>query len=255
MTLYYRIDTLMLERLLPDGALQAGIYAQGFRFVEALNMLGYLFAGLLLPIFSRMLKAREDVAPLALLAWRLLLAGSLAVAAFGAFHAGTVLDLRYSEDTTTAAAPFALLLWCFVAVSTTYVFGTLLTAAGDLRLLNRMAAAGALVNIGLNLWLIPLWKAEGAAWASLITQVGTALLQVVLVLRSRRLPGVVRVVLGALVHGALLLAAAWWLGGLAWGLGAQMLAFGALALASAVATGLLDVRSIPQVQAMLQRGR
>jgi O-antigen/teichoic acid export membrane protein len=255
MTLYYRIDTLMLERLLPDGALQAGIYAQGFRFVEALNMLGYLFAGLLLPIFSRMLKAREDVAPLTLLAWRLLLAGSLAVAAFGAFHAGAVLDLRYSEDTATAAAPFALLLWCFVAVSTTYVFGTLLTAAGDLRLLNRMAAAGALVNIGLNLWLIPLWKAEGAAWASLITQVGTALLQVVLVLRSRRLPGVVRVVLGALVHGALLLAAAWWLGGLAWGLGAQMLAFGALALASAVATGLLDVRSIPQVQAMLQRGR
>ena len=45
MTLYYRIDTLMLERLLPDGARQAGLYAQGFRFVEALNMLGYLFAG------------------------------------------------------------------------------------------------------------------------------------------------------------------------------------------------------------------
>jgi len=255
MTLYYRIDTLMLERLLPDGALQAGIYAQGFRFVEALNMLGYLFAGLLLPIFSRMLRAREDVAPLTLLAWRLLLAGSLAVAAFGAFNAGAVLDLRYSEDTTTAAMPFALLLWCFVAVSTTYVFGTLLTAAGDLRLLNRMAAAGALVNIGLNLWLIPLWKAEGAAWASLVTQVGTALLQVVLVLRTRKLPGVGRVVLGALVYAVVLVAAAWWLGGMAWGLGAQVVAFGALALGSAVATGLLDVRSLPQVQALLQRGR
>jgi hypothetical protein len=47
MTFYYRTDTLMLERMLPDGAFQAGIYAQGFRFFEAFNMIGYLFAGLL----------------------------------------------------------------------------------------------------------------------------------------------------------------------------------------------------------------
>ena len=82
MTFYYRTDTLMLERLLPDGAFQAGIYAQGFRFFEALNMLGYLFAGLLLPIFSRQLKHRDAVAPLVVLALRLVLGGSLAVAAF-----------------------------------------------------------------------------------------------------------------------------------------------------------------------------
>jgi len=180
MTFYYRTDTVMLERLLPDGALQAGIYAQGFRFFEAFNMLGYLMAGLLLPMFSRMIKRGDDVAGLTGLAIRLMLAASLAVAVMGSVFATDIMQLRYAEHTDRSAPAFAVLIWCFVAVSTTYVFGTLLTAAGDLKALNWMAAAGMLLNIGLNLALIPRWQALGAAWSSLITQGLTALVQVLI---------------------------------------------------------------------------
>lgn len=192
MTFYYRIDTLMLERLLPDGAVQAGIYAQGFRFFEAFNMLGYLMAGLLLPMFSRMLSgkemdARAGLTPLVRLAMRLVLTGTIAVAVFGIVHAQAIMDLRYTQHTAESAPVFALLIGCFVAVCSTYVFGTLLTAGGDLKYLNWMAAAGAVLNIGLNLLLIPRLQAEGAAWASLATQVVTALAQILL---ARRLHGV-----------------------------------------------------------------
>jgi O-antigen/teichoic acid export membrane protein len=48
MVLYYRTDSVMLERMLADGKLQAGIYAQGFRILDAASMLGFLFAGILL---------------------------------------------------------------------------------------------------------------------------------------------------------------------------------------------------------------
>ena len=185
MTFYYRIDTLMLERMLPDGAVQAGIYAQGFRFFEAFNMLGYLMAGLLLPMFSRMLggrdaQARAGVPSLVNLAMRLVLTGTVAVAVFGITHARAIMDLRYTEHTAESAPVFALLIACFVAVCSTYVFGTLLTAGGRLRQLNWMAAGGAVLNIGINLVLIPRMQAEGAAWASLITQVLTALVQIML---------------------------------------------------------------------------
>lgn len=187
MTFYYRTDTLMLERMLPNGAMEAGIYAQGFRFFEAFNMLGFLVAGLLLPMFSRMLKQGDAVAPLVLLALRAVLVASIAVAVFASSHAQAIMDLRYSEHTAESAPAFAVLMWCFVAVCTTYIFGTLLTAGGDLRVLNMMAATGAVVNIGLNMLLIPLWKAEGAAWASLFTQVATAVVQVVLAVRIFKL--------------------------------------------------------------------
>ncbi|HPF91159.1 MAG TPA: polysaccharide biosynthesis C-terminal domain-containing protein, partial [Flavobacteriales bacterium] len=185
MTFYYRIDTLMLERMLPDGPVQAGIYAQAFRFFEAFNMLGYLMAGLLLPMFSRILGARDEgtragLTPLVRLATRLVLTGTVAIAAFGVVNAQEVMDLRYSAHTKESAPVFALLIACFVAVCSTYVFGTLLTAGGRLSQLNWMAAGGALLNVGINLVLIPRIQAEGAAWASLITQVLTALAQIVL---------------------------------------------------------------------------
>ena len=51
MSAYYRLDGLMIEQLLPDGATEAGLYASAYRLYEAANMVGFLFAGLLLPLF------------------------------------------------------------------------------------------------------------------------------------------------------------------------------------------------------------
>jgi O-antigen/teichoic acid export membrane protein len=214
MTFYYRTDTLMLERLLPDGAYQAGVYAQGYRYFEALNMLGYLFAGLLLPMFSRQLKEAVPVGPLAILALRLLLAGGLACAAFVHWFAGDLLALLYTDLDPAAAPTFRLLVYCFVGVTVTYVFGTLLTAAGDLRQLNYVAGAGALFNLMLNLWLIPRWQVEGAAWASLITQWSTAVVQVWLARRTHGIPGLGGVTVRAVVYFVALIVAAGYLRGL-----------------------------------------
>jgi len=252
MTFYYRIDTVMLERLLPDGALQAGIYYQGFRWFEALNMLGYLMAGLLLPMFSRMLKEHSDVSALAALAFKLMLAASLGVAVFGMWHAEEVMALLYREHITDAAPVFALLMWCFAAVCTTYVFGTLLTAAGSLRWLNWMAAVGALLNIALNLVLIPRMQAEGAALAALITQVLTAAAQVVLAMRAERLTGIVAVLLKGAAHAVALLILAWVLGNAGLALPWAAACFALLALASAWATGLLRPSELRA--AMQERG-
>ncbi|MEZ4756180.1 MAG: polysaccharide biosynthesis C-terminal domain-containing protein [Flavobacteriales bacterium] len=230
MTFYYRTDTLMLERVLDDGAYHAGVYAQGFRYFEAMNMIGYLFAGLLLPMFSRQLRHGQDVAPLALLALRLLLAGGLATAAFVHWHAGDLLALLYSDLDPAAAPSFRLLVHCFVGVSVTYVFGTLLTAAGDLRKLNYVAGGGALLNIVLNLLLIPRWQVEGAAWASLITQWLTALVQAFLASRAHRMAGLSKVVISALVFVALVMVAAYFTQGLALPLSGGIVALLALLL-------------------------
>ena len=65
MACYYRIDSVMLERMLPDGtgAVQSGVYASAFRLMDTLAMIAYLFSVILLPLFSKMQKQREDVVP------------------------------------------------------------------------------------------------------------------------------------------------------------------------------------------------
>ena len=178
MTFYNRIDTVMLERMLPDGAIQSGIYAQAYRLLDSANMIAYLFAGLLLPIFARMIKLKQRVEDMVKLSASLLLAPALIVAIGSYFYSGDLMNLMYVKNIENSAVVFGILMSCFVAVSTTYIFGTLLTANGNLKYLNFMALIGMVINLTLNIILIPKYQATGAAISSLITQVLTALFQV-----------------------------------------------------------------------------
>ncbi|MEI6060037.1 MAG: oligosaccharide flippase family protein, partial [Bacteroidota bacterium] len=56
MSFYNRIDSVMLERLLPKGigTTQVDIYAKAYRLLDAVNMIAYLFSVLLIPIFARL---------------------------------------------------------------------------------------------------------------------------------------------------------------------------------------------------------
>jgi len=190
MMIYYRSDSIMLERMLPNGARESAIYAQGFRFFESFNMIGYLFAGLLLPIFSKMLKNKENISAILILSFKILLAISLVIGLTGFLFSTEIIEWRYhivGAELERSASSFQMLMLCFVSICITYVFGTLLTANGSLKNLNKIALAGVILNIGLNFYLIPTKGAYGAALASFITQGITALLQVVLSFRTLKL--------------------------------------------------------------------
>ena len=53
MTFYYRIDAFMIERMLEDGATQAGYYAQSFRLFDVLNNFIFLITGILFPMLTK----------------------------------------------------------------------------------------------------------------------------------------------------------------------------------------------------------
>ena len=178
MTFYYRADSVMLERMLEDGKTQAGIYANGFRFFEAANNIAFLFATLLLPLFSNLLKNKKPVASLINLSSRILIPGAILIATICFFYSQELIGARYLNSTTQSGEVFGLLMICFVFISTTYIFGTLLTANGNLKTLNKIAFLGVILNVILNLILIPMYQAYGAAVASVITQGLTALAQV-----------------------------------------------------------------------------
>lgn len=178
MSLYNRIDSVMLERLLPDGKVQAGIYAQAFRISDACCMFALLFANLLLPMFSRMLKQRENVAGLLRLSTVTMAVPVTAGALTCVFYRQQLMDLMYSSHAAASAPVFALLISGFVAISMTYIYGTLLTANGSLRQLNIVAFCGMVFNIALNFVLIPRYGALGAAVVSLATQSLTAFAQI-----------------------------------------------------------------------------
>jgi O-antigen/teichoic acid export membrane protein len=167
----------MLDLMLPDGEQQVAIYAQAYRLLDASSQIGVLFASLLLPMFAYMIKLKEELHSLIKLSFSLLIIPASVLAIFVFFYASTIVELLYQNNFTETSSVLSLLMMCFVAIATTYIFGTLLTSNGSLKQLNVISIIGLGLNFLLNLILIPKYKAEGAAFTSLITQIIVVLLQ------------------------------------------------------------------------------
>lgn len=180
MAFYYRLDSVMIERILDHGKTEAGIYAQAYRLLEGFNMFGYLFAALLLPIFARMIREHKAISDLVRTAFNLIFIPAVAIAFISWRYAEEFMDLLYLEHVAYSAEVFSLLMLSFIAIAVTYVYGTLLTANGNLRQLNVISLIGLIVNFSLNLWWIPIDGAVGAAKATLVTQVLVVLSQIVI---------------------------------------------------------------------------
>jgi O-antigen/teichoic acid export membrane protein len=187
MFFYYRLDAVLLERMLANGKQEVGIYAQSFRILDAAYMFATLFAGLLLPIFSRMLKNQESVVEMVSLSLTLILIPSLLLAAIGIFYPGQVIRLLYHDHTEASSRIFPLLMGAFAFISVSYIFSTLLTANRNLRELNLLAFSAVILNLVLNLILIPRQMARGAAIACLVTQAYAAVGQVLIATHSLKL--------------------------------------------------------------------
>lgn len=185
MSFYNRIDSVMLERLLPDfeSIHQVDIYAKAYRWLDAVNMVAYLFSVLLIPIFAKLIKDKTPVHQMVKLSFTILFVLSIIISIGSAFFSEEIMQLLYKGDITEAKIVFELLIIGFIPISITYIFGTLLTANGNLKALNIMAFTAVVLNIGLNLILIPHMKAVGSAYASLFTQFATAMVQLIIATR------------------------------------------------------------------------
>ena len=196
MSFYNRLEPVLIERLLPGdvGLTQTGIYGKAFRLLDAGNNISLLFSVLLLPMFASMLKRREPVSQLIRLSFSLILAFSTIIAGLAMAYSEDLMELLYGplpaqipqlfgnniDDSTLI---LRILMGSFVSVSITYIFGTLLTANGNLKLLNIIAGSGVIVNLSINFILIPRYEAVGAAWASFGVQAFTAIIQIVIAFR------------------------------------------------------------------------
>ncbi len=185
MSLYTRVDSVMLQQIV--GNTEAGIYAQAFRLLDTLNQPAYLFSVLLLPMFATIFSRKESVSELAKLAFVMVYVMTLSISLAGFYESDELMNFLYVKHGEVSSGLLQILLFSSLAFGASYVFGTLLTARGDLRQLNYIALGGFILNILLNLILIPAYGAQGAAIATVATQGLSAVLQFRLSFRFAKL--------------------------------------------------------------------
>lgn len=249
MTAYTRMDSVMLERMLGDrGSFEAGIYASGFRLLDAVNIIGYLFASLLLPMFARMLVTKQDAVGLWSLGQRIMLVVSVSFSVAVYFYATDIIALLYDKPTEDMVTVLQLLMIGFNPIAIIHIAGTLLTAKGAMKTLNKLFFAGVLVNFIGNYFLIPEFGAVGAAWCTILTQSFVAIVQLFLVQRQFQIPRNIKmwVQVGLFVAGVIglnkfLLDTAWvtWM--------PSFVLAGVLSVVLAFLSGLLSLRQIRSI--------
>ena len=180
MASYNRLDPILLQKLSPTGLgdYNAGIYASAFRLLDVLTMVTYLVSVPLLPIYARLTKSpTAELASTTRIVTSLMLVYSITAAITLASMDTQLMQLLYTDHIDESATVFSILVYGIIPIAMTYVFGTLLTAAGRLRQLNTFALCTLAINILINVFCIPRWGALGSAWASLVAQSFMAITQ------------------------------------------------------------------------------
>ena len=165
--LYHRIDIVMLERL--RGPAEAGVYATAARLSEVWYAVPQLVMVALFPVLWQ-LRERES-------RWRegiQATADALFWAAFGValatqFLAQPLVMVLFGAEYREAAPILALHIWAGLFVFMRALVSRWLIAEDLIRLSLWSHGAGALTNVLLNLWWIPIYGATGAAWATVIS--------------------------------------------------------------------------------------
>jgi len=167
MTIYFRADSILINLL--NGPHENGIYAAAYRLLDMSIMFSYLFAVLLLPMFSKLISDKQSVKNLVSISSRLLIPISILLPLTCWFYKNELFAFMYPQADTYASLVMAIVLLSFPFISALYIYGTLLTAKGQIRWLNKIAFIAMILNLALNAILIPLYQSKGAAIAAVIT--------------------------------------------------------------------------------------
>ena len=187
------LDADAIKSQLAAGYAEIGLYTRGYRLLDAGLIFSALLSTQLLPLFSKRLATGDDNSEVIWMSFRLVLWVSLG-AAMGAWFYGEPLinwlyhgqmqsggtlivngvdvpqAMVYSGEILNAAMIFKVLMLAFVPMSLVHVFGTFVTASGQMKWLASLAFICVGINVAFNYIEIPKVGALGAATGCLITQ-------------------------------------------------------------------------------------
>jgi O-antigen/teichoic acid export membrane protein len=181
--IYHRIDQVMLHKMVNDQAL--GNYVAAVRLTEFINLLPIAVMTSLFPILSQTAREAPRFRHYLQLSFRALMAIAFGVCIVMTLFAGPIVHLLYGAKFAAAGPLLAVLIWSEVPVFFGVVIGGGLVAKNLQNYLPVSTGIGAVVNVVLNMYLIPRWGAMGSAWATNISYTLAAILFFLVFQRSR----------------------------------------------------------------------
>jgi O-antigen/teichoic acid export membrane protein len=238
---YGRVDQLLVFELSPHAS-EAGLYAAMYKVLETAGFVPIAVMTTLFPIMSGLYPSQPiRLRKLTQLAIDYLTIVSLGGLAFTIAAAGAIVTLLFGPAYQEGTTALPVLMAAFVPICIGYVGGNMVLATGLQRRYVYYAIAGLLLNVVLNLILIPVYGFQAAAWVTLATELVVVSITLVAVLRKIEMRLSLRRIGLAALAASVSALAVWRLRVLGAGLEWLLITMGVLYPALLIALRALDV--------------
>ncbi len=200
-TVYYRIDIIMLEKM--QGAAAVGIYSAATKLIDVLIIIGANIAGVLYPrMASQAGDAPEALGRTIEKSYRYMAGLGIPAGVVVTVLAPVIVRVLFGDVFSASVLPLRILVW---AIAVTFMYMPLahaLNATGREWYWITVLSVNTLVNVGLNLILIPRYSVIGAAVSTVMCElIGLILVGLFVrqITRIRYFSGAIPVLVSSLV--------------------------------------------------------
>lgn len=169
-TIYFSIDIVMLSYISGDYA--TGLYKSAYNIINVFTTFFTVYQAVFFPVMSKFFKESKDLLRISYeqsIKYLLIIIMPLSIGVF--FYARPIVDLIYSNQYSLASTPVQILIWtvCFLFVNG--ATSILLNSVSKEKIVTKVYIAAAAFNVLLNLILIPIYDYNGAAIATVLSEV------------------------------------------------------------------------------------
>ena len=166
--IYFQTDTVMLSMMKGDAVV--GWYNAAYRLVMGVLFIPGAVVGALYPVLSRYFTSSKDSLMFVYeKSFKFLLMLAIPLGIGTTLLADQIIIFLYGEDFAASIIVLQILIWVASMLFIRSIVGHILASINKQLVDTRIAGASALLNVGLNLLLIPTYSYVGAGVASIIS--------------------------------------------------------------------------------------
>jgi O-antigen/teichoic acid export membrane protein len=164
----FKVDTVMLSIM--SGAEAVGFYNAAYRLMEALIFFPAVYTTSIFPVFSSLyVSSKKPLKGAYVKSFKYLTILSLPMAVGITLLADQIILLIFKSAYIPSILTLQILIWVLPFSFINYMMGSLLTSMNKQMTLLKITIVSLVLNVGMNLVLIPMYSYLGAAFVTLVT--------------------------------------------------------------------------------------
>lgn len=169
-TIYFSIDIVMLSILAGDYA--TGLYKSAYNLITVFTTFFIVYQAVIFPVMSKFFKESQNLIKVSYelsVKYLLLIIIPISVGVF--YYAMPLINLIYTNQYSLASTPVQILIWTVSFLFINGAASVLLNAIDKEKTVTKIYIIAAIFNVCLNLILIPMLSYDGAAIATVLSEI------------------------------------------------------------------------------------